>query len=63
MKTVLMITALTLALQSSNCATAGSIQDSSVTRAKRDADAEDTAKAAPTPHAKTKMPQRPGVSR
>lgn len=35
-------------LQASDCATAGSIQDSSVTKAKRQVDAEDMAKATPT---------------
>lgn len=60
MKTVLMITALAFALQASDCATAGSIQDSSVTKAKREADAEDMAKATPTPYTKPKMPKRPG---
>lgn len=60
MKTILLCVALGLALQASDCATAGSIQDSSVTKAKRDADAEDMAKATPTPYTKPKMPKRPG---
>lgn len=41
MKTILLSFALLLALQASDCATAGSIQDSSVTKAKRQVDAED----------------------
>lgn len=45
-KFLLSITLL-LALQASDCATAGSIQDSKVTQAKREADAE--AVASPTP--------------
>lgn len=57
---------LLLALQASDCATAGSIQDSSVTKAKRETDAEDSAKRkpAPTPQPPQKMPQRPsGVTK
>lgn len=60
MKTILLSFALLFALQASDCATAGSIQDSNVTRAKRQVDAEDLSKPAPTPEWK-KLPKRPGV--
>ena len=41
MKTIFAIALLLLAMQASDCATAGSIQDSNVTKAKREVDAED----------------------
>lgn len=49
MKSALLASILTLALQASDCATAGSIQDSQVTKAKREADAEDLTRPTPCP--------------
>ena len=62
MKTILLSVALAFALQASDCATAGSIHDSKVTKAKREVDGEDLAKPLPTPYQVPKMPQRPGAA-
>ncbi len=47
MRTILTALLIAIAFQASDCATAGSIQDSSVTKAKRKVDAEDMAKTTP----------------
>lgn len=49
MRTLLLSVTLLLTLQASDCATAGSIQDSNVTRGKRELDAETLASPTPTP--------------
>ena len=65
MKTILLSVVLLLAIQASDCATAGSIQDSKVTKAKRELDAEVMATSpTPTPRPlpmQPKLPKRPGV--
>lgn len=61
MRTILLSITLLLTLQVSDCATAGSIQDSSVTKAKRELDAEALAGPTPTPRSLKKLPQRPGA--
>jgi len=48
MRTLLLSISLLLTLQASDCATAGSVQDSAVTQAKREVDAEST-RPTPTP--------------
>lgn len=70
MRTLLWSLTIVFALQASDCATAGSIQDSKVTKAKREVDAEDRAKTlpagtpgatpwpAPADYVQPKMPQR-----
>lgn len=76
MRTLLLSISLLLTLQASDCATAGSVQDSAVTQAKREADAE-SARPTPTPVVmrdvyrgsypvaeyapEPKLPKRPGV--
>lgn len=64
MRTLLLSITLLLTLQASHCATAGSIQDSDVTKAKRELDAEVMASPTPTPRplpVQPKLPKRPGV--
>lgn len=59
MRTLFLSITLLLTLQASDCAKAGSIQDESVTQAKRELDAHNLASSTPTPPALVKLPQRP----